>query len=113
MQNSKPEVVVALGRALDPDRVFFVAPDDEAELPCISYMELNNVPAEDADDEEYTQLEEFAIDIWGETTPEEVSAIALAVNAEMVLLGFVRRHTPDIPPKDGTYHKNMIYERVI
>lgn len=112
MQNSKPEVVGALGRALDPDRVFFVAPDVEADLPCISFLELNNVPEADADDEEYSSKEEYAVDIWGETGPEEISEIVLAVNREMERLGFRRTHCTDIPPEGQTYHKNIIYERV-
>jgi|GEM_PF-2832564 len=114
MQNSKPEVVAALGRAFDPERVSFVAPDADAVLPCISYMELNDVPNSDADDEEYTTLEEYAVDVWGETS-EDVTPIAGAVDDEMVALGFRRTHCTDVPRADldDVYHKNMIYERVI
>lgn len=114
MQNSKPEVVAALGRALDPHRVSFAAPDDDAELPAISYMELNNVPNSDADDEEYDTLEEYAIDVWGDSS-EAVSPIVAAVNDEMRAIGFRRTHCTDVPRADldDTYHKNMIYERVI
>ena len=113
MQNSKPEVVAALGRALDPDRVHFVAPDDEADLPCISYLELNNVPIS-ADDKEYLSAVDIAVDIWGEvgrTKPEEITSIARAVDRELCAIGGRRTHCTDIPP-DGTHtlHKNMIYE---
>lgn len=110
MRNVKPEVFAALRRA-NP-RVFFSSPDDEAELPCISYLELNNVPDSGADDEEYTSAVEIAVDIWGENSPEEISAIALDVDREMMAIGFVRTSAPDIPPVEGTYHKNITYERM-
>lgn len=112
MENSKPEVNAALGRALDPDWVFPGAPDAEAELPCISYLELNNVPASSADDEEYSTQEIYAVDIWGEAGPEEISAIAQDADREMKGIGFERTHCADVPEGDGTEHKNMIYERV-
>ncbi|HMM32068.1 MAG TPA: hypothetical protein PKB13_09860 [Clostridia bacterium] len=110
MRNVKPEVVAALLRALP--RVFFSSPDDDADLPCISYLELNNTPSGGADDEEYTSAVEIAVDIWGENSPEEISAIALDVDREMMAIGFVRTSAPDIPPEEGTYHKNITYERM-
>ena len=113
MQNSKPEVFTALQRA--HPRVYFVSPDDEAVLPAVSYMELNNVPADDADDEEYSTLEEYVVDVWSEVGSEEVSPIVSAVNDEMVAIGFHRTHCTDVPKSDadGAYHKNIIFERVI
>lgn len=115
MQNSKPEVLAALGRAHDPDRVHFAVPDDDAVLPAISYRENNNVPGSEADDEEYSTLEEYIIDVWSEVGSEEVSPIVSAVNDEMVAIGFRRTHCTDVPKSDidGAYHKNMIFERVI
>jgi hypothetical protein len=111
VRSVKPEVNAALERVLDADRVFFAAPDAEAALPCISFLELNNTPGAGADDEEYISSSEIAIDIWGETGPEEIDAIALDVDREMMAIGFMRTSAPDIPPVEGTYHKNITYER--
>jgi hypothetical protein len=99
----KVEVYAALKRACE--RVFPSIPDAEAELPCISYFESQNVPASSADDDEYSSLIEFTIDIWGNSF-EQITPVAQRVEQEMRALGFVRTHCTDIPPD----HKNMMYQ---
>jgi len=107
MQNIKPIVYAALLNVCP--RVFPIAPpDDFEEFPCVSYLEIYNAERATADDEEYVSDIDIAIDLWGET-PEELSALALSVNAEMRKIGGRRVGCQDLPPDDGVQHKNMIY----
>ena len=99
----KEEVYAALKRACE--RVYPSIPNAEAELPCISYFESQNVPASSADDGEYSSLIEFTIDIWGDSF-EQITPVAQRVDEELSALGFVRTHFADIPPD----HKNMMYQ---
>ncbi len=110
MQNVKPEVYAALLRA--HPRVFPTAPDTDAVLPCVSYLEFNNTTAAGADDDEYTASSVIIVDIWG-VTPETISVVMLDVDREMNAIGYVRTGCTDVPPKDGddVHHKNMTYER--
>ena len=99
----KEEVYAALKRACE--RIFPSLPEMDAELPCISYFESQNVPNSSADDEEYSSLIEFTIDIWGDSF-EQITPVAQRVDEELSALGFVRTHCADIPPD----HKNMMYQ---
>ena len=109
MLDVKPEVYRALCRALSEDSVFFVAPEEAARLPCISYLELNNVPEGLGDDGEYSSTVEIAVDIWGDTSVQ-VDAAAQAVDREMTAEGFMRTYATDIPPDGGNLcHKNRRY----
>lgn len=112
MQNIKSDVFAALKRALPGNgKVFFVTPDKDADLPCISYLELNNIPSTDADDDEYTSDIEMSVDIWGDTGPEELSEIMLRVDNELKAIGGRRTYCTDIPQDaDHVYHKNMRYD---
>lgn len=100
------EVYEALKRAAE--HVYPSVPDVDAQRPCVSYFESNNIPDGNADDEEYTSLIEYTVDVWGDT-PEEITPIAQRVEAEMSALGFERTHCTDIPPG----HKNMMYQITI
>lgn len=99
----KEEVYAALKRACE--RVYPSIPEAAAELPCVSYFESRNVPDAHADDEEYSSLIEFTIDIWGDSF-EQITPVAQRVDEELSALGFVRTHCADIPPD----HKNMMYQ---
>ncbi len=99
----KAEVYAALKRAAE--NVYPSVPDADAANPCISYFESNNVPGSSADDEEYSSLIEFTVDVWGDDF-ETITPIAQKVEEEMTALGFERTYCTDIPPD----HKNMIYQ---
>lgn len=112
MRNSKPDVYAALLRVYPV--VSEHTPDEDAALPCVTYRETDNADAAPGEDDHYLQREEYAIDVWGDQPEHDVSGIAIAVDAELKKLGFVRIHSFDLPrDESGAWHKNMIYERMI
>lgn len=122
--NKKPEVFTALKAALPGGRVCYVAPDDipedsededetEQELPFISYHEVDNSSAGQADDAEYATFIEFAIGIWGESS-EQITPIAQEVEVQMLAKGYDRTFCTDIPKdSEGTHQKAMRYGKLV
>lgn len=103
MIDLKTEVVKALKRACG--NVSLNGSKDFVKMPCISYFEISNTPANMADDREYLTEIEYAVDIWGEKDTE-VTKIALRVNAEMASIGFVRSFSYDVA-HEKYRHKTM------
>lgn len=108
MQNIKSQVFAALDE-IAPNRAYFVVPDDDAKLPCISYLELNNTPVSFADDEEAISRIEIGVDIWADAQ-EDISPLMLAVDEKMTEMDGKRVYATDIPPDEThVFHKHMRY----
>lgn len=84
---------------------------DWSKLPCVTYMELQNEPAEDADDEEYSSALAIKADAWGKSS-SEVSKLAMQVVAKMKKLGYKRTLYLDVPDLNSKIkHKTMRFEK--
>ncbi len=84
---------------------------DWSKLPCVTYMELDNSPAEDADDEEYSSALAVKVDAWGKSS-SEVSKLAMQVVAKMKELGYKRTLYLDVIDLDSKQkHKTMRFEK--
>lgn len=85
---------------------------DWSKLPCVTYMELQNEPAEDADDEEYSSALAIKADAWGKSS-SEVSKLAMQVVAKMKEIGYKRTLYLDVPDLDSKIkHKTMRFEKI-
>lgn len=107
MINIKPLVVETLKKVCDS--IFFYYPESFKKLPCISYYEASNMPAQKADDREYMTEAVFVIDIWGKTS-SEVSELTLRVNEEMTGVRFEREFAKDVYQEGAPAHKTMRYK---
>lgn len=84
---------------------------DWSNLPCVTYMELQNEPAEDADDEEYSSALAIKADAWGKSS-SEVSKLAMQVVAKMKEIGYTRTLFLDVPDLNSKIkHKTMRFEK--
>lgn len=84
---------------------------DWSKLPCVTYMELQNEPAEDADDEEYLSALAIKADAWG-ISSSEVSKVAIQVVNKMKELGYKRTLYLDVIDLDSRQkHKTMRFEK--
>lgn len=81
-------------------------------LPCVTYMELDNSPAENADDEEYASALAIKADAWGKSS-SEVSKLAMQVVAKMEELGYKRTLYLDVIDLNSEQkHKTMRFEKI-
>lgn len=84
---------------------------DWSKLPCVTYMELQNEPAEDADDEEYSSALAIKADAWGNSA-SEVSKLAMQVVTKMKELGYKRTLYLDVSDLNSKIkHKTMRFEK--
>ena len=84
---------------------------DWLKLPCVTYMELQNEPAEDADDEEYSSALTIKVDAWGKSS-NEVSKLAIQVVEKMKDLGYERTLFLDVVDLNSKQrHKTMRFEK--
>ena len=112
MNDSKAEVFALLSDAIGKERVFFPVPETDAQLPCVSFLELSNAPVP-GDDGEYLSAVEIAVDVWGESSVA-VTALAQAVDGALCEAGWARTYATDIPPDElHTVHKNLRYANLI
>lgn len=84
---------------------------DWSKLPCVTYIELQNEPAEDADDEEYSSALAIKADVWGKLS-SEVSKLAMQVVEKMKELGYERTLYLDVIDLNSKQkHKTMRFEK--
>lgn len=107
MINVKPVVIEALKRA--HKNAFPWNLNTFKKFPCISYYEISNRPAANADDREYMTEVIIIVDVWAKLSAE-VSEIALKVDAEMTNIGFTREFSYDVDDKGDLEHKTMRYK---
>lgn len=114
MINQKPIVYKKL-KELEADKIVNQVCEegsqDWSKLPCVTYMELQNEPSEDADDEEYSSALGIKSDVYG-TSSSEVSKIAIQVVNKMKELGYKRKLYLDVIDLDSKQkHKTMRFEK--
>lgn len=111
MINLKPQVRKKLEEISNVE-VFYFYPDEWVKEKIISYYELNNSEASDADDEEYSSNIAVQIDIWCDT-PDDCSSLAIEVNKKMKELEFKRTLALDLYEKDAIkkHRKTMRFEK--
>lgn len=84
---------------------------DWSRLPCVTYLELQNEPAEDADDEEYSSSLAIKADAWGNSS-SEVSKLAMQVVTKMKEIGYKRTLFLDVVDLNSKQkHKTMRFEK--
>lgn len=84
---------------------------DWSKMPCVTYMELQNEPSADADDEEYSSALAIKADAWGKSS-SEVSKLAMQVVAKMKELGYKRTLYLDVVDLNSKQkHKTMRFEK--
>lgn len=84
---------------------------DWSKLPCVTYLELQNEPAGDADDEEYSSALAIKADVWGNSS-SEVSKLAMQVVAKMKEIGYKRTLFLDVVDLNSKQkHKTMRFEK--
>ena len=115
MQNIKSTVLSALQTATalsTLNGVYFFYPPNFIGLSAsvtLSYFEVDNLPNLFADNQEIGSEIVFQIDLWSKIS---LSSYALAVDAVMIGLDFVRITAQDLYEKDNSvYHKAMRFKR--
>lgn len=84
---------------------------DWSKLPCVTYLELQNEPSEDADDEEYSSALAIKADAYGNSS-SEVSKLAMQVVSKMKELGYGRTLYLDVVDLNSKQkHKTMRFEK--
>jgi hypothetical protein len=111
MINIKPQVYKKL-QETSADEVSFFYPEKWAKgKKLISYYELDNSEASQADDEEYSSNISIQVDIWCDT-PSDCSKLAIEVNNKMKELEFKRTLALDLYEEGATkHHKTMRFEK--
>lgn len=112
MNDSKAEIFSILADAIGAERVFFPVPETDAQLPCVSFLELSSTPVP-GDDGEYLSNVEVAVDVWGESSVA-VTALSQAVDLALCEAGWARTYATDIPPDElHTVHRSLRYTNLI
>ena len=111
MINLKPQILEKLEEISDVEVSFFYFVKWTKGKRLISYYELDNSEASEADDEEYSSNISIEIDVWCDI-PAECSKLAIEVNKKMRELGFIRTLAMDLY-QDGAikHHKTMRFEK--
>lgn len=111
MQTLQPEVYAALQST--GHSISYHYPASGASLPCISFYEINNREASQADGLEYLTEVEYMVDCWA-ITPEETATMGAEVDAQMSALRLKRVFAYDLfEPDTGIHHKTMRYRALI
>lgn len=111
MINLKPQILEKLEEISDVEVYFFYPEKWTKGKKLISYYELDNSEASEADDEEYSSNISIEIDVWCDT-PSECSELAIEVNKKMRELGFIRTLAMDLYQEGAVkHHKTMRFEK--
>lgn len=111
MLNLKPQVLKKLEEISNVEVFYFYPESWEKGKRIISYYELDNSEADNADDEEYSSNIAIQIDLWCDT-PSECSKLAIEVNKKMKELDFRRTLCLDLYEQGAKkHHKTMRFEK--
>lgn len=111
MINLKPQILKKLEEISDVEVSYFYPEKWTKSKKLISYYELDNSEASEADDEEYSSNIAIQVDIWCDT-PSECSKLAIEVNTKMKDIGFHRTLCLDLHEKGAIkHHKTMRFEK--
>lgn len=111
MINLKPQILKKLEET-SADDVFYFYPEKWIKgKKLISYYELDNSEASQADDEEYSSNIAIQVDIWCDS-PSQCSKLAIEVNSKMKELEFKRTLALDLYEEGAIkHHKTMRFEK--
>jgi len=111
MKNLKPQVRKKIEEISDVEVSFFYPENWTKGKRLISYYELDNSEAGEADDEEYSSNIAIQVDVWCDSSGE-CSKLAIEVNKKMRELGFKRTLALDLyEEKSLKHHKTMRFEK--
>ncbi len=111
MKNLKPQILEKLEEISDAEVYFYYPKAFTKGKKIISYYEIDNSEASEADDEEYSSNIAIQIDIWCDT-PSQCSELAIKVNNKMKELDFKRTLALDLYEEGAIkYHKTMRFEK--
>lgn len=111
MINLKPQILKKLEETSADDVSYFYPQKWTKGKKLISYYELDNSEASEADDEEYSSNIAIQVDIWCDS-PSECSKLAIEVNKKMKELGFKRTLALDLYEEGAIkHHKTMRFEK--
>lgn len=111
MINLKPQILKKLKETSADDVSFFYPQKWTKGKKLISYYELDNSEASQADDEEYSSNISIQVDVWCDTS-NECSKLAIEVNKKMKELGFTRTLALDLFEEGAIkHHKTMRFEK--
>lgn len=112
MINLKPQILKKLEEISDVEVSYFYPEKWTKGKRLISYYELDNSEADNADDEEYSSNIAIQIDVWCDT-PSECSKLAIEVNKKMKELDFKRTLCLDLYEERALkHHKTMRFEKI-
>lgn len=118
MINQKPSVYSKLKELKESDVVSQVCEEgsqDWANMPCITYMELENEPSSMVEeDEEYSSALAIKVDVWVKASSNITTTnIAIQVVNKMSELGYKRTLFLDVPDSESKIkHKTMQFEKI-
>lgn len=112
MINIKPQVLKKLEEISNVEVSFFYPQKWTKGKKLISYYELDNSEADNADDEEYSSNIAMQVDVWCDSS-SECSKLAIEVNKKMKGLGFKRTLALDLFEQNAVkHHKTMRFEKI-
>lgn len=112
MKNLKPQILKKLEEISDVEVSYFYPEKWIKDKNLISYYELDNSEASEADDEEYSSNIAIQVDIWC-NSPSQCSELAIQVNTKMKELDFKRTLALDLYEEGAIkYHKTMRFEKI-
>lgn len=76
------------------------------QTPCISYMELNNIAAEEGDTLGYSRIS-YQVKVWGHDI-EELQGYALMIDAVLRPLGFKRVSSNELHDRNSTMIQKIL-----
>lgn len=111
MKNLKPQILRKLEEISSVEISYFYPQKWAKGKKLISYYELDNSEASEADDEEYSSNIAIQVDIWCDS-PSECSKLAIEVNKKMKELDFKRTLALDLYENGAIkHHKTMRFEK--
>ena len=112
MINLKPQVYKKLQEISNVEVSYFYPEKWIKGKNLISYYELDNSEADNADDEEYSSNIAMQVDVWG-NAPSDCSKLAIEVNKKMKEIGFRRTLALDLHEEGAIkHHKTMRFEKI-
>ena len=91
-------------------KLCFAHPKEEAEMPCVSFYNLNERPEFSSDNSEDSQMGWVQVDVWARN-PKTVGDMAIEVSNKMKADGWSRELSKDIPDEGEIYHKTMRFSK--
>lgn len=108
MINIKPLIYKELEKLTD--NVTDTYPDDWEHFPVVIYLEEENKPYEQYDNQEQKTYVRYKVDIFNNDT---TSDMATSINSIFASLGLTRTTCQDVPDPSNLRHKLMRFEGIV